>query len=80
MARQHSELYLRLKDAEQLRRYAQSTVSKHNTLDDGLGKARAKSRYWEQKAKESMERATVTEKERNEAKEEVVVARVGLSQ
>ena len=75
MACQHSELYLRLDDAEQLRRYAQFVVSKHNTLDDALGKARAKSRYWEQKAKECMERATVVENERNEAKEEVVVAR-----
>ena len=70
MALQYMELYLRLDDAEQLRRYAQSTVSKHNALDDALGKAKAKSRYWEQKAKEGTERAMGEENERDEAKEE----------
>ena len=47
MVCQHRELYLRLDDVEQLRLYAQSAISKHNSLDDALGKARAKSRYWE---------------------------------
>ena len=52
MAHQHRELYLLLDDVEQLRRYAHSGISKHNALDDAVGKARAKSRHWEQKAKE----------------------------
>ena len=63
-------------DAEQLRHYAQSTVSKHNSLDDALGKARAKSRYWERKAKEGTEGAVGAEKERGEAKEEAQIARL----
>ena len=45
MAHQHRELHLRLDDTEQLRRYAGSAVSKHNSLDDALSKARAKSRH-----------------------------------
>ena len=57
-------------DAEQLRCYVVSTVSKHNSLDNALGKAKAKSRYWEQKAKEGTDRAMRAEKERDEAKEE----------
>ena len=70
MARQHREPYLRLDDVEQLQRYAQSAVSKHNALDDALGKARAKSKYWEWEAKKGIERAMGAEKERDEAKEE----------
>ena len=36
-------------------------------IDDTLCKARAKSRYWERKAKEGNERATSAEKERDES-------------
>ena len=70
MVLQHRELHLRLDDVEQLRRYAGFAVSKHNSLDDALGKAKAKSRYWERKAKEGIDRATAAEKERDKAKEE----------
>ena len=70
MAHQHRELHLRLDDTEQLRRYARSAVSKHNSLDDALGKARVMSRYWDRKAKEGTDRATGAEKKRDEAKEE----------
>ena len=52
----------------------QSTVSKHNSIDYGLGKAKVKSRYWERKAKEGTERAMGTENERDEAKEEAQIA------
>ena len=62
MAHQHREPYLRLDDVEQLQRYAQSTISKHNALNDALGKARAKSQYWEREAKKGIERATGAEK------------------
>ena len=68
--RHHRKLHLWLDDAKQLRHYAQSAVSKHNALEDTLGKARAKSRYWERKGKEGNERATGAENERDEAKEE----------
>ena len=71
---QHRELHLRLDDAEKLRRYAQSATSKHKALDDALGKARARSKYWEQKAKEGTNRAIGEENERDEAKKEAQVA------
>ena len=76
MARQHREPHLGPDNAEQLRRYAGSAVSKHNSLDDALEKAKAKSRYWERKAKEGTDRATGAEKERDEAKEESQIARL----
>ena len=69
IACQHRELYLLLDDGEQLRCYTHSIVSKHNALDDALGKARAKSRHWEWKAKEGTERAVEVENERNERDE-----------
>ena len=69
MARQHGELHHRLEDAKKLRLYARSAASKHDTLEDGLGKAKAKS-YWERKAKEGIKRATAVENERDEDKEE----------
>ena len=65
-----------MNDAEQLRRYAQFAVSRHNALDDTLSKARAKSRYWERKANEGTKRATGTMKERDEAKEKAQIARL----
>ena len=76
IARQHRKLYLRLDDVEQLRHYAQSAVSKNNSLDDTLSKARAKSRHWEHKAKEGTKRATGTKKERDEAKKEAKIAQL----
>ena len=45
MAHQHRELHLRLADAEKLRRYAQSSASKHQALEDGLGKAKGRSNH-----------------------------------
>ena len=74
MERQHRELYIWLDDVEQLRCYAQSFVSNHNSLDDALGKAKAKSRYWERKVKEGTERATSAETERDEAKKEAQIS------
>ena len=67
---------LALEDAKKLQLYAQSAPSKHQALEDGLGKSRSKAKYWERKAKEGTERATRAEKERGEAKEEAQVARL----
>ena len=70
MAHQHKELHLWLDDAEKLRRYAQCAASKHHALEDALDKAKGRSKHWERKAKEGIERITGAEKERDEAKEE----------
>ena len=70
MACQHRELHLRLDDAEKLQRYAQSATSKHHALEDALDKTKARSKHWERKVKEGVERITDAEKERDEAKEE----------
>ena len=48
----------------------------NNFLDDSLSKVRAKSRYWERKAKEGTEIATGAEKEMDEVKEESQIARL----
>ena len=74
MVRQDGELYHRLEDTEKLWLYALSVASKHHALEDGLGKA--KSKHWERKAKEGIERATTIEKERDEAKEEAQATRL----
>ena len=70
------ELHLRLEDAEKLRLYAQSAVSKHHALEDGLSKANARAKHWERKAEEGTKRITGIEKERDEAKEEAQIARL----
>ena len=61
------ELHLWLDDVEKLRRYAQFAASKNYALEDGLGKAKARSKHWERKAKEGVERITGVEKEGDEA-------------
>ena len=63
-------------DTEKLQHYAQSTASKHHVLEDNLGKAKARSKHWEWKAKEGIERITGAEKERDEAKVEAQIARL----
>ena len=45
-------------------------ASKHQALEDGLGKAKGRSKHWELKAKEGIERIAGTKKERDGAKEE----------
>ena len=57
-------------------RYAQSTASKHHALEDALNKAKARSKHWEWKAKEGIERIIGAEKERDEAKKEAQIARL----
>ena len=51
MTRQYKELNHRLRDAEKLRLYAQSTVSKHQAFNDAPIKAKARSKNWERDAK-----------------------------
>ena len=64
------ELHHRLGDAEKLRLYAQSAVSKHQALDNALVKAKARSKHWEREPKASVGKTVSVEKERDEAKEE----------
>ena len=68
MARHNGELHHKLEDAEKLQLYAWSAASKHHAIEDNLGKAKAKSKHWKQKAKEGIERATTVKNERDEAK------------
>ena len=65
-----------MEDAEKLRLYAQSAVSKHHALEDSLGKAKARAKHWERKAKEGTERITGVEKDMDEAKEEAHIAQL----
>ena len=76
MAHQHRELHLQLDDAEKLRRYAWYAASKHQALEDGLAKVKGRSKHWEQKAKEGIERIAGAEKTTDEAKVEAQVARL----
>ena len=46
MARQHKEFQSRLDDAEKLRLYAQSAISKHQALDASLAKAESQLKHW----------------------------------
>ena len=65
-----------MEDAKKLRLYTQSTASKHQALEDGLGKARSKDKYSKWKAKEGTEKATGVEKKRDEDKEKAQVSRL----
>ena len=66
----------RLDDAEKLRFYAQSAVSKHQALNSSLAKAESKSKHWKREAKVGAEKIERTEKERGEVKQEAKVARL----
>ena len=75
MARQHREFQSWLDDVERLRLYAQSSVSKHQALDASLAKAESKSQHWKQEAKGRAEKIERAEKEKDEAKKKVKLAR-----
>ena len=47
-------------------------------LEDAEKLAKARSKHWEQKTKEGIERITCAEKERDEAKEEAQIARLAV--
>ena len=74
MACQCREFHAQLDDAEKLRLYAQSAVSKHQALDSSLPKAKSRSKHWEWEAKAGAEKIARAEKARNEAKKEAQVA------
>ena len=74
MARQHREFQSQLDDAEKLRLYAHSVVSKHQTLEASLAKVRSRSKHWDFEAKAGREKIARMEKEMDEAKQETKVA------
>ena len=76
MARQHKEFQSLLDNAEKLRIYAQSAISKHQTLDSSLAKAESKSKHWNRETKASSEKIERAENEWDEAKQEAKVARL----
>ena len=75
---QHKELRRWLGDAKRLWLYAQAADSMHRVLEESLGKAQSWSKHWEREAKESFEKTTGEEKERDEAKKEAHVARLAI--
>ena len=76
MALHHHELELRLRDAELLRLYVQSGMAKREMQSASLKKAELGCRRLELEAKESAERATRAEAERDEACHEAVMAKL----
>ena len=74
MPRQHREFQSRLDEAERLRLYTQSSVSKHQALGSSLAKAESKLQHWKQEAKAGAENIERAEKEKDEAKQEAKVA------
>ena len=68
MARQYREFQSWLDDAERLRLYTQSAISKHQALDASLAKAESKFKHWKLEAKAGTEKIERVEKERDEAK------------
>ena len=54
--------------------YAGFATLKHHALEESLSKAKCWSRHWERKAKKGTENTTSAKKERDEAKEEALVA------
>ena len=76
MARHHREFQSRLDEAEKLRLYAQSIVSKHQALDASLAKEKPKSKHWERAAKAGAENIEWAEKEMDEVRHEAKVTRL----
>ena len=66
-------------DAENLRLYAQSIISKHEALDASLAKAKFRSKHWELEAKAGREKIAQMGKEGDEGKQEAKVARLATS-
>ena len=76
MTYQHREFQSRLRDAERLQLYAQSTVSDHNALSASLVEAESRSQRWEKEAKEGIEKVARAEAERDAACHEASMARM----
>ena len=79
MAFQHREFQTRLRDAERLRLYTQSTFSDQKALSDSLMEAKSNSRLWELEAKEAGEWEVRAEVERDAARHEVAMARLNMA-
>ena len=67
--RQHKELHHRVGNVENLQLYAQSTISKHQALDNAMANAKARSKHWEREAKVGAGKTARVERKRDEAKE-----------
>ena len=76
MALQHYEFELRLRDVERLRLYVQSGMAKREMQSTSLKQAELACRRLELEAKESAERATRVESERDEACHEAAIAKL----
>ena len=76
MAHQHRKFQSRLDDAEKLQLKSQSVISKHQALDTSLAKAESKVKWWKQEAKVGVDKIEQAEKEMDETKQEVKVARL----
>ena len=68
MALQHHEFELRLRDAERLRLYVKAGMAEREMQNSSLKKAELACRRLELELKESAERATRAEAERDEAR------------
>ena len=76
MALQHHEFELRLRDTERLRLYVQLGMAKKEVQSASLKKADMACRHLELELKESSERATRAEAERDKARHEAAMAKV----
>ena len=74
MTYQHREFQSRLRDAERLRLYAQSTVYDHRALSASLAEAESRSRRWEKEVKEGVEKLARAEAERGATRHEALMA------
>ena len=76
MALQHHEFELRIRDAERLRLYVMMGMAKQEMQSASLKKAELACRRLELEAKESAERATRAEAERDAACHEAAMAKL----
>ena len=76
MALQHHEFELRLRDAERLRLYVQAGMAEREMQSASLKKAKLACRRLELEVKESAERATRAEAERDMACHEATMAKL----
>ena len=78
MALQHHEFELRLRDVERLRLYVQSGMADREMQSASLKEAELACRHLELEAKESAEKATRAEVERDAARHESTMAKLEI--
>ena len=76
MTYQHREFRSRLRDAERLRLYFQSTIFYHKVLSASLAEEESRSRRWEKEAEEGVEKVARVEVKRDAARHEASMARM----